>query len=137
MRGETRMSRGSVFKRGSTYTVKVDIGRDPETGKRRTHWMGGFRLKREADDYLAKFLADRLHDDGAKSRRTFEEYARTWLASRQAAPSTLAVYERCLRLHILPVVGRVKLCDTTPSHAAIVLDTMLGTRPPAWSWSWP
>jgi hypothetical protein len=39
--------RGSIRKRGSTYTYWLDIGPDPMTGKRRQRTKGGFRTKRE------------------------------------------------------------------------------------------
>jgi Arm DNA-binding domain len=40
--------RGSIKKRGSTYTYVVDIGPDPATGKRRQRTKGGFRTGRSA-----------------------------------------------------------------------------------------
>jgi Arm DNA-binding domain len=39
--------RGSVYKRGSTWTWHVDVGVDPVTGKRRQQTKGGFKTKRE------------------------------------------------------------------------------------------
>jgi hypothetical protein len=40
--------RGSIKKRGSTYTYVIDIGPDPLTGKRRQRTKGGFRTRKSA-----------------------------------------------------------------------------------------
>jgi Arm DNA-binding domain len=45
---EERM-RGSVVKRGNTWSYVVDVGRDPMSGRRRQRWKGGFPTKREAE----------------------------------------------------------------------------------------
>jgi Arm DNA-binding domain len=45
--------RGSIKKRGSTYTYVVDIGPDPATGKRRQRTKGGFRTRKECLDEAA------------------------------------------------------------------------------------
>jgi hypothetical protein len=49
--------RGSVYKRGSTWTWHVDIGIDPVTGKRRQQTKGGFKTKRECQAALNDALA--------------------------------------------------------------------------------
>ena len=38
--------RGSVVKRGRTWSYVVDVGRDPESGRRRQRWKGGFATER-------------------------------------------------------------------------------------------
>jgi hypothetical protein len=53
---EDRM-RGSVVKRGNTWSYVVDVGRDPVTGRRRQRWKGGFPTKREAERALGRALA--------------------------------------------------------------------------------
>ena len=49
--------RGSVRKRGSTWTWYLDAPPDPVTGKRRQASKGGFRTKRECQDALNETLA--------------------------------------------------------------------------------
>ena len=39
--------RGSVLKRGRTYSYVLYLGRDPATGKKQQKWTGGFRTKRD------------------------------------------------------------------------------------------
>lgn len=53
--------RGSVRKRGTTWTWYLDAPPDPVTGKRRQASKGGFRTKREAQEALNETLA-RLRD---------------------------------------------------------------------------
>ena len=48
--------RGSVMKPGQTWTYVVDVGRDPETNKRRERWKGGLATKRAAEFALRQLL---------------------------------------------------------------------------------
>jgi len=48
--------RGHVRKRGRTYSIVLDIGTDPATGKRRQQWRSGFRTKKEAEAELARLI---------------------------------------------------------------------------------
>jgi hypothetical protein len=48
--------RGSVRKRGSTWTWYLDAPPDPVTGKRRQASKGGFRTKRECQEALNETL---------------------------------------------------------------------------------
>jgi integrase len=45
--------RGSVVKRGRTWSYVVDVGRDPVTGRRRQRWRGGYATKSDAERALA------------------------------------------------------------------------------------
>lgn len=50
--------RGAIVKRGKSCSVVLDVGRDPQTGKRRQKWHGGYRTKREADAALAELVGN-------------------------------------------------------------------------------
>ena len=41
--------RGSVIKRGGSYSVVLDLGRDPATGKRRRTWHSGYHTRKDAE----------------------------------------------------------------------------------------
>jgi hypothetical protein len=43
--------RGSVIKRGKTWSYVVYLGRD-DSGRKRQKWKGGFATTREAEDGL-------------------------------------------------------------------------------------
>ncbi|MEU6174573.1 tyrosine-type recombinase/integrase [Streptantibioticus parmotrematis] len=78
-----------------------------------------FATKREADDWLAERQSEvrsgtwRDPDAGAVN---FEVYAVKWIAERGLAATTVELYCRLLRLHILPTFGAVDLDQITPPH---------------------
>jgi hypothetical protein len=41
--------RGSVLKRGRTWTYVLSLGREPGSGKKRQRWVGGFNTKADAE----------------------------------------------------------------------------------------
>ncbi len=41
--------RGSVIKRGNRWSVVIDLGVDPATGKRQRKWHSGYGTKRSED----------------------------------------------------------------------------------------
>jgi hypothetical protein len=48
--------RGTVIKRGSTYSVVLDLGRGPD-GKRIRRWHSGYRTKKDAERAQVELLA--------------------------------------------------------------------------------
>jgi integrase len=79
-----------------------------------------FRTQREADANLAQIRADLGRNtwvDPLAGRVVLEEYAWRWLAERPSLrPRTRELYEGELRLHILPALGGVELCDLSTSR---------------------
>jgi integrase len=45
------------MKRGSTWSVVLDVGPDPATGRRRQKWKGGFRTRKAAEAALRELTA--------------------------------------------------------------------------------
>lgn len=39
--------KGHIRKRGNKYCIVIDIGPDPETGKRRQKWFSGYKTKKK------------------------------------------------------------------------------------------
>jgi len=114
MRGHIRQrSKGS-------WTVVVDVGRDPQTGKRRQHWQTIRGTKRDAE----RALCDILHrmENGAyvrPTRITVAEYLQQWLRSYVAtntAPRTRERYEEIVGLHLIPTLGAFPLLALQPQH---------------------
>lgn len=114
----------AVFKRPdtSTWAYSLELGRDPETGKRRQRKRSGFRTKREAQDALRAEQVDRERGDHVEdSPTTVAEFLDGWLRglpARELAPSTVDAYERAVRTHIKPHLGGVKVQDLTPQRIA-------------------
>ena len=105
--------RGHIRKRGETWTVVVDVGRDVN-GKRLRKWHGGFKTKRDAQKGLTEILG-RI-DKGSyvePSRQTLERYLREeWLPAQEGLDlkrTTLASYRMHVETHIVPRIGALSL----------------------------
>ncbi len=111
--------RGSVIKRGTTYSVVLDLGRGPD-GKRVRRWHSGYRTKKDAERARTELLA-RI-DQGSyvePSRLTVAVFLRDqWLPglAGQVRPTTLHSYRTNLERYVLPRVGYVTLQRLTPAH---------------------
>lgn len=78
--------------------------RDAEDNEHARH----FTRRADAELWLAQVRADQLRGtyvDPRAGRITLSEFARTWLNSQGHRPGTRQLYERTLRLHVLPVLG--------------------------------
>jgi len=112
--------RGAVVKRGKTYSFVLPLERDPETGRKRQKWVGGFTTKRACEAALAEALG-RVHagtfaaDSG---RMTVGEYARDWLAAVESTirPSTFYSYRLVMNSYVVPRLGRLRLSGLTPAQ---------------------
>jgi integrase len=113
--------RGSIRKRGTTYTYWLDVGPDPVTGKRRQRTKGGFRTKRECQAALnAAIAAVQGGTFVEPSRRTVQSFLREeWLPAVQMAnlrPTTWENYRIHVQAHIVPVLGTVELQRLSPAQ---------------------
>lgn len=113
------MARGSIRKRGQTWTVVVDVGRDPVTRKRRQTSRGGFKTRKDAARWLTQTLGQ--VDQGGYVTPTREltgTYLLEWLAAIRSSlrPSTWESYERLCRRHLIPRIGHVYLHQLGPGH---------------------
>ncbi|MBY0098683.1 MULTISPECIES: tyrosine-type recombinase/integrase [Bacillaceae] len=71
--------KGSVSKRGSTWTYVVDIGKDPETGKRQQKTKGGFKKKKDAEAALLNILKELEEGEYIEpSNKIFSSYIEEW-----------------------------------------------------------
>jgi len=110
--------KGHVRKRGATWTIVYDIGRDPETGRRRQRWQSGFGTKRDAERSLVDVLG-RL-DIGSyvePTKQTVADFLRDeWLPTiaPQLKISTYASYRANLLNHVVPRIGGRRLRDLSP-----------------------
>jgi Arm DNA-binding domain/Phage integrase, N-terminal SAM-like domain len=113
------VSCGSIIKRGSTYSVVLDLGRDPD-GRRVRRWHSGYRTKRDAERARTELLAS--VDQGAyvePSRLTVAAFLRDhWLPglAGQVRATTLHSYSTSLERYVIPRIGAVLLQRLTPAH---------------------
>jgi integrase len=106
--------RGSIVNRGRSYSVVIELARDPATGKRRQQWHSGYRTKREAEKAKTGFLS--ALDRGVyvkASRQTVAEYLHEWLdaITPTVRPSTISSYRRNVELHAISHLGAAHLTD--------------------------
>src|SRR5438132_1899913 len=112
--------RGHIRKRGDAWEVRVDIARDPVTGKRRQLSRTVKGRKRDAEAVAASLISQ--HEagiDAPRGRQTVESFLQQWLkdyAKPSTAPKTFRRYEQIVRLHLTPVVGNILLSKLRPLH---------------------
>jgi len=113
--------RGHIIKRyRNSYSVVLNLGADPATGKRKQQWISVKGTKREAE----KKLAELLHqlDSGTFMRpgkTTVADYLEQWLKDccwANLAPRTAEGYESIVRRHLIPSLGRIPLTQLKPEH---------------------
>jgi len=105
--------RGSVIKRGKTYSIKYYVGGRPR-------WERIGESATEAKKVLSRRLADVDQGLVAFERAGLfsdfvERWRRDYLASAQLKPSTLSAYASVIDRHIVPYFGSLKLDRITPA----------------------
>ena len=116
--------RGTVIKRGKSWTYVVDVGTN-ENGKRQQRWKGGFHTRKEAQAALTATLHKlATGGDPFPEALTLREYIPRWLEHQQARlrPHPYRRYSQILRDHVLPVIGDLRLDRIRPGHVQQVLD---------------
>lgn len=105
--------KGTIRRRGDTWTYQFMVPDARRTGGRRTVSKGGFRLRREAEAALAEALSgfdDHAHVEPTKL--TLGQYlSDEWLPSLRNKPSTVQGYSDQVRFYVEPHLGHVRLRD--------------------------
>jgi integrase len=76
-----------------------------------------FTTRRDADRWLANTQVDLERGswiDPSWGAVSLEGYATSWMEQRILRPRSAELYRGLLRLHILPVLGEIDLCDLSP-----------------------
>ena len=114
--------RGTIVRRGDKFGAKIDLPRDPETGKRRQQWLGTFATRREAEEALARVLGEVASGTYTPpTKTTLAEFAERWLkdyAAPRLRATTYRSYERLIQNHVLPTLGQRSLSRLTPADLA-------------------
>jgi integrase len=95
------MARGSVTRRSDGWCIRLDVGADPATGKRRQVSRQGFRTKREAQAVLNDLMLERelvRQPDVSVFGPTVGDYLEEWLARARVSvrESTWAAYRNAV-----------------------------------------
>lgn len=113
--------RGHITKRGKdSYTIVLNLGRDPETGKRKQQWVSIKGTKKDAEKRLSELL-NQL-DNGIyikPDKSTLSDYLEQWLkdyAWPNLSPKTAEGYEYIIRRHLILGLGKLTLTQLKPEH---------------------
>lgn len=121
---------GSVRKRSEdSWTVVVDVGRDPVTGRRRQIKRAVKGPKRNAETLLVELLHQRdLGIDQPPGKLTVAEYLEQWLkdyAQTNTPPATFAMYRTMVHAHIIPALGSLPLAKLRPQAIQHLYNALL------------
>lgn len=103
-------------KQGQMWLFKMDMGVNPQTGKRKTTTRRGFKTKKEAQIAAGKLEQELLSGTSiTNSNITFNETFAQWFAnhSKTIKPSTKKSIESKFKKHILPRFGKLKINEIT------------------------
>jgi len=113
--------RGHITKRGKdSYTIVLDLGRDPETGKRKQQWVSVKGTKKDAEKRLSELLSQL--DNGIyvqPKKTTLADFLEMWLneyAKNNLSPRGFERYSGIIRKHLIPDLGKVTLTLLKPEH---------------------
>ncbi len=112
---------GSIIKRSkNSWTVVINLGRDPMTGKRRQLWRSVKGPKRDAETLLVQLLHQRdTGIDVPPGKITLGQFLERWLedyARPNVSPKTLLQYTDFVRRGLIPALGSISLAKLRPQH---------------------
>ena len=119
-RGKANMP-GQIKRRNAgSWTVIIDMGNDPASGRRRQIWRSVRGTKRQAQELLTELLHQRDNGiDIPSGRATVATFLEYWLANSaklNCAPATVLQYQWAVRKHLVPAFGSVALTKLRPGH---------------------
>lgn len=122
--------KGHVRKRGNKWCFVVDLGKDPETGKRQQKWFSGFKTKRDAEKALVEKLNELNRGEYVEpSKMSFETLIRSWIEDRvrhSVSQKTYDTYKYLSEKHVIPGIGRIPLNNLNPIHLQKFYSDLLG-----------
>lgn len=120
--------RGCVSKRNNgTYAYTIEMGKHPETGKRRQKMKAGFATRKEAEQALAQALAELGRGSYVEeTKETVQEYFTKFLALKRQSlrPGTVKTYKWLINYHIIPQLGQLLLAKLTPYHLTAMYEKL-------------
>jgi integrase len=113
--------RGHIVKRyEDSYSIVLNLGTDPATGKRKQQWLTVKGTKKDAE----KKLAELLHqlDTGIftkPGKTTLADYLEQWLIDcccPNLSTLTAQGYEYMVKKYLIPSLGQIPLTQLRPEH---------------------
>ncbi|HHY32373.1 MAG TPA: site-specific integrase [Firmicutes bacterium] len=113
--------RGHIEKRwSSSYTIIIDLGKDPSTGKRKRIAKNIATEDREVAEREMRRMMSEL-DDGTyvePTALTLGDWCRQWydMQKDRLGPKTRRRYAECIDLRLIPRLGHIRLDKLQPLH---------------------
>jgi len=112
-----------IVQRGNRFSVVCYAGVNPETKKQRQRWFGGFRTRREAEQFSVTLAHHPAFSAGAgpyaRPRLRLKDYIERWINEREALgklrPGSATDYRDLMALHVFPHLGHVVLSRLSPA----------------------
>jgi hypothetical protein len=123
---------GYIAQRRGRFYVVIYEGRDPVTGKELRRWHPAGADRAAAERLAKKLAVEETRRVAAVRSLTFGAYLTSqWLPAKRLhlATSTYKGYERNVRRHVLPVLGRTGLRRLRYQQIESLYDTLLQHRP--------
>jgi hypothetical protein len=117
-------------KQGGKWLFKMDTGKDPATGQRRTTTRRGFNKKKDAEAAANELLAS-LRDDTYDNRKmTFEEVYLEWLQYNQDSRrlNTTKSRESTFRNHVLPFFAKLEIRKINRSYCQRFVNELVAKK---------
>jgi integrase len=114
--------KGRIIKRkgSKNYTIVLQLGLDPATGKRKQQWITANPSKREAEKQMAELIHQMDTGTFVKpNKNSFSKYLEEWLKGYvwpNLSPRTAEGYESIVRCHLIPALGNIPLTQLRPEH---------------------
>ncbi|MGE5703305.1 MAG: site-specific integrase [Clostridia bacterium] len=118
----------SIQKRGNSWLITVDVGRDSKGKRIRKTKTVHAANKREAEKEAAKFQIEVDADEYiAPEKMSFSAFAEEWKSKygdKHLSPKTLETYMFNLKNHILPEFGHLRIDQLKPFHILSLLEKL-------------
>jgi integrase len=130
------LSGSCIVQRGKRFSVVCYAGVDPESKKQRQRWFGGFKTRREAEQFRLTLahhpsFAGGVGPYGSPQLRT-GDYIAAWLREREGLrelrEQTHDRYEELIRCHIVPALGHIPLARLGPTAVQQLYVTMVSIK---------
>jgi len=113
--------RGHITKRSKdSYTIVLNLGTDPQTGKRKQQWVSVKGTKKDAEKRLSELLNQLDNGTFMKpGKTTLAEYLERWLqdyAKPNLSPRGFERYASIIRQHLIPEMGNITLTQLRAEH---------------------
>ena len=113
--------RGHIKQRSKgSWSIVLDLGRDPSTGKRKQQWVTVRGTKKEAEKKLSELQHQLNTGEFVKtSKLTVREFLTQWFqdyVKTNARAATAEGYKIIVERHLIPSLGGIALAQLQLSH---------------------